>query len=140
MLRKIKMDRKGFIQIVTFMVLFPLIFVFVITMAQITIIGLSQVVVDDAAFEAARAATKNPNDIVGTAYAKAMSFGNGLLPEWTSRAKVTTTYTGTTPGSEVTVTVSYEFPKYNYFAYVLNLGNTFKEVRGRSTQIIEEIP
>lgn len=135
-----KLNNKGFTQILSFIMLFPLIFVFIISMAQITIIGLSQVVVNDAAFEGARAAAKNPYNITGAAYSKVLSFGQGILPNWTTKTSIAVAYTGTSPGSEVTVTVTYEFPKYNYFAYVLNLGNTFKAVTGKSTQIIEELP
>lgn len=133
-----KLNNKGISQILVFAVFMPFLFFFIITMAQITAIGFGYIVTNDAAYEGARAAAKDPLRMVSTARETVSDFGSSMLSEWNSRSTTRVLGTGYKPGDEITVKVRYEFPKYNYFKLIM--GNRFDYIYGESTQIIEEIP
>lgn len=131
--RKLAKDRRGLSNIITFMILLPLLMGFVIAMAQLTIIGIGQVVVNNAAFEGARAGARTSSS-VPAAVKTANAYGSSIMHDWNSKAKVKATSDGTV----ITVNVKYTFPKYAYFNMEgIDIGDT---VGASSSQLIEDRP
>ncbi|AEE97569.1 TadE/TadG family type IV pilus assembly protein [Mahella australiensis] len=132
-LKKLIRDKRGFTSTITFIVLLPFIMAFVIAMAQLTIIGIGQTTVNNAAFEGARAGVRSASP-VNAAIQAANKYGSGILHDWDSKATVTARSSGDT----VTVTVKYAFPKYAYFNMNgIDIGTI---VQSSSSQLIEDRP
>jgi uncharacterized membrane protein len=112
--------------------LLPFLGAFLIAAAQMTIIGVSQTVVNNAAFEGARI-----GGIKGsTAEARnaANNIGKNILSNWSTNSKVNASI----EGGVITVTVEYTFPRYSYFS--LENINIPAKVQASASQRVESRP
>jgi hypothetical protein len=108
-------------------------------MAQLLVFGYSEMFTQQAAYVSARAAAQHPENLEYTAENTAKQFGEHFLYDWDTRSNITVDYPDTKAGSTVTVTTTYNFPKFAFWESFLGK-NGDDTVKGRSTQIIEEIP
>lgn len=139
MLLRLLYDKKGIDQILSFIVLVPLLLIIFVSVAQLVVIGHAQIVVQEAAFEGARGAAQHPDTIEESAKQYSRNFAINFLKDWDTKSSIDVEYPDTNPGSEVTVTIHYDYYKFGLFYNMLHLPKD-DYVQGKSRQIIEEKP
>lgn len=135
MLRHIKRllhDKRGVSGLIIFAILLPFLGAFLIAVAQMIIIGISQTVVNNAAFEGARiGAMKGSTTEARNA---ANNLGKSILSNWSTNSRVNASINN----GIITVTVEYTFPRYSYFS--LENINIPTKVQASSSQRVENRP
>jgi hypothetical protein len=131
--KKLIKDKRGMSNLLVFMLLLPFLVGFVIAMAQLTIIGVSQSVVNNAAFEGARAGARAARP-TSAAVQSANKYGSSIFNNWNTKSSVK----AKTSGNTLTVTVKYTFPTYAYFN--MESIRMTKTVQASSSQLIENRP
>lgn len=138
MFKKFLKDKKGS-EFINFIVWVPFLLILIVVISQIAIMGYDQVIVQETSLVAAKSAAQNPDTIEVSAQQAADNFAGKFLPDWSDKSTINVSYPDTNPGSEVTVTIHYIFPKYAFYTNILKRPST-DYVRGQSMQIIEEKP
>jgi len=136
--KKFLKDKRGS-ELINFVVWVPLLLILTVVISQIVIIGYDQVIVQETSLVAAKSAAQNPDTIEASAQQAADDFAGKFLPNWSDKSTIDVSYPNTDPGSEVTVTIHYIFPKYAFYTNILKRPST-DYVKGQSMQIIEERP
>jgi len=132
LIKRLLKDKKGISEYVAAASLIPvLMFLFAMAL-QLTVLGVLQLAVNEAAFETARSAARSPTPYA-TAVQTAQNFGNGFILGWKDKVQVTVIQTPNNPGDPITVQVSFPVPQF--FSPLQT-----KTVYGSSSQIWEERP
>ncbi|KHO63221.1 hypothetical protein THYS13_13420 [Thermoanaerobacter sp. YS13] len=132
LIKRLLKDKKGISEYVAAASLIPvLMFLFAMAL-QLTVLGVLQLAVNEAAFETARSAARSPMPYA-TAVQTAQNFGNGFILGWKDKVQVTMIQTPNNPGDPITVQVSFPVPQF--FSPLQT-----KTVYGSSSQIWEERP
>jgi len=125
-------DRRGISEYVAAASLIPVLMLLFAIAIQLTVLGVLQLAVNEAAFEAARSAARSPTPYA-TAVQTAQNFGNGFILGWKNKVQVTMIQSPNNPGDPVTVQVSFPVPQF-FSAFQT------KTVYGSSSQVWEERP
>lgn len=131
-IKKFSKDKRGISEYVSAASLIPVLMMLFAIAIQLTVLGVLQLAVNEAAFEAARAAARSPAPYA-TALQTAKNFGNSFILGWSQKVQVQMIQTPSNPGDPVTVQVSFPVPQF------FSMFGT-KTVYGSSSQIWEERP
>ena len=132
-------NKKGSENIISFLFVILMLFILFISFAQLITMGYSNVYVQQAAFVSANAAAAHPEDPEKYAIDTYQKYASKFLFDWQKRSTVEVSYKSTNPGEMVTVTVTYNFPKYGLWTKFLKLDPNQK-MTGKASMPIEEIP
>lgn len=116
-----------------------MIFILFISFAQLITLGYAHLYVQQSAYAAVRSAASHPEDPEKYAVDAFQKYASKFLFDWQNRASIQVIYNSTNPGDAVTVSVSYNFPKYALWTKFLNLDPN-KKVTGEATMLFEETP
>jgi len=131
-IKKLTKDKRGMSGLIIFLILLPFLGTFLLAIAQMTTIGISQTVVNNAAFEGARIGSMEASTIA--AINAANRLGKSILSNWDTKSRVNANISN----GIITVTVEYTFPRYSYFS--LENINMPPKVQASSSQRVENRP
>ena len=131
-IKKLLHDKRGMSGLIVFAILLPFLGAFLIAAAQLTIIGVSQTVVNNAAFEGARIGSIKGSTT--EAIKAANNMGKNILSNWSTNSRVNASINN----GVITVTVENTFPRYSYFS--LENINIPTKVQASSSQRVENRP
>jgi hypothetical protein len=130
--KRLLRDRRGISEYVAAASLIPVLMLLFAVAIQLTVLGVLQLAVNEAAFEAARSSARSPTPYA-TAVQTAQNFGNGFILGWKNKVQVTMVQAPNNPGDPITVQVSFPVPQFSFPLQT-------KTVYGSSTQTWEERP
>lgn len=131
-IKKLTKDKRGMSGLIIFLILLPFLGTFLLAIAQMITIGISQTVVNNAAFEGARIGSMEASTIA--AINAANRLGKSILSNWDTKSRVNANISN----GIITVTVEYTFPRYSYFS--LENINMPPKVQASSSQRVENRP
>ena len=121
-----------------FALITPVLFLLFAGIVQFGFMINAKVIVNSASYEGARAATMSDDPDLGATQA-VLDYASASIPGWNlgSRLEIETNNSGSNPGDEVTVKVTYNVPVF--FSNIISLpDSTQMSVCGESTMQIEE--
>lgn len=131
-IKKLLNDKRGMSGLIVFAILLPFLGAFLLAVAQMTIIGISQTVVNNAAFKGARMGAMEESTVA--ARNAANDLGKSILSNWDTNSRVNAYISN----GIITVTVEYTFPRYSYFK--LERINMPTKVQASCSQRVENRP